>query len=149
MSAEPLVTIRPSRAGLILMVAWIGFLCLVMVLGAAGEHDTRGLFLVFVWLPWLVPVALAFRSGLTVTGDALTSQGLFRARAWPRSEIQSFEIASTWWSPRARQIVMHTSDDEWVAFFITITSWPRRTARLERWHTALEDWRTGLGQVAT
>lgn len=63
MSAEPVVTIRPSRAGLILMVAWIGFLCLVMVLGAAGEHDTRGLFLVFVWLPWLVPVALAFRSG--------------------------------------------------------------------------------------
>ncbi len=43
--------IEPPRWGLVAMVAWIGFLCLVMVLGAVDEHDPRGLFLVLVWLP--------------------------------------------------------------------------------------------------
>jgi hypothetical protein len=70
--AEPVVLIRPRRWGLVFMVGWIGFLCLLMVLGSIGEQSARGLFLVFVWLPWLVPVMLIARSRVTIAGDTLT-----------------------------------------------------------------------------
>ena len=70
-STGPAVIIRPPRGGLVFMVAWIGFLCPLMVAGAAGEHDLRGLSLVFVWLPWLVPVILAARACVSAAGDAL------------------------------------------------------------------------------
>jgi hypothetical protein len=127
-------------------VAWIGFLCLLMVAGAAGEHDARGLFLVFLWLPWLVPVMLAARTHVTADGDTLTYRSPLRTRSWHRSEVQRFEITPTRWSYRANQIQMHTADGQRVAFAITTAYWPRSTARIERWRTALEDWRTGTSQ---
>jgi hypothetical protein len=89
------------------VVAWIGFLCLLMVLGSIGERSTRGLFLVFVWLPWLVPVALAARSRVTAVGDTLTYRSPLRTRTWRRAEVENFEIASGRWSSRVRQIQMH------------------------------------------
>jgi hypothetical protein len=36
---DPAVIIRPPREGRALMAAWIGFGCLPMVAGAAGQHD--------------------------------------------------------------------------------------------------------------
>ena len=128
------------------MVAWIGFLCLLMVAGAASEHDAGGLFLVFVWLPWLVPVLLAARAQLTATGDTLTYRGPFRARSWHRGEVQRFEIIPLRWSYRAHRIQMRTADGQRVAFAVTTAHWPRGTAQIERWRTALEDWRTGASQ---
>lgn len=41
---------RASRRPLAFAL-WIGFRCLLMLLGLIGEHSARGLFLVFVWLP--------------------------------------------------------------------------------------------------
>jgi hypothetical protein len=128
------------------MVAWIGFLCLLMVAGAAGEHDARGLLLVFVWLPWLVPVLLAARSQVTAAGDTLTYRSSLRTRSWHRSEVQRFEITPIWWSYRASRIQMHTTDGQWVAFAVATAYWPRSTAQIEHWRTALEDWRTGTSQ---
>jgi len=128
------------------MVAWIGFLCLLMVAGAAGEHDARGLFLVFLWLPWLVPVTLAARTQVTAVGDTLTYRSPFRIRSWHRSEVRRFEITPIQWSYRANQIQMHTADGQRVAFAITTAHWPRSTARIRRRRAALEDWRTGTSQ---
>jgi hypothetical protein len=98
------VIIKPSRQGLILIVAWIGFLCLLMVLGAVDEHDPRGLFLVFLWLPWLVPVALTARSRVTAAGGTLTCRGPIRTRVWHRAEIGAFAITASRWSPRTRPV---------------------------------------------
>jgi hypothetical protein len=128
------------------MVAWIGFLCLLMVAGAVGEHDARGLFLVFLWLPWLVLVMLAGRTQVTAVGDTLTYRSPLRTRCWDRSEVQRFEITPIRWSYRANQIQMHTADGQRVAFAITTAYWPRSTAGIQRWRTALEDWRTGTSQ---
>jgi hypothetical protein len=74
-ATEPAVTIKPPRTGMVLVLAWMGFLCLVIVAGAASEHDARALFLVFVWLPWLIPVVLFARSRLTAAGEILTCRG--------------------------------------------------------------------------
>jgi len=49
------------------------------------------------------------------------------------------------WSPRVRQITMHTASGEWVSFAITARSWPRNTKQVHRWYTALENWRLGAG----
>jgi hypothetical protein len=146
MPGDPVVTIRPSCRGLAFIIAWIGFLCLLMVAGAAGNHDARGLFLVFLWLPWLVPIMLAARTQVTAVGDILTYRRPFRTRSWRRDEIQRFEIAPIRWSYRAKQIQMHTADGQRVAFGITTAYWPRSTAQIGRWRTALEDWRTGTSR---
>jgi hypothetical protein len=66
-----------------------------------------------VWLPWLVPVALAARSRVTAVGDTLTYRSPLRTRTWGRLEVEHFEIASGRWSSRARQIQMHAADGEW------------------------------------
>jgi hypothetical protein len=129
-------------------VAWIGLLCLLMVLGSIGEHSARGLLLVFVWLPWLVPVMLAARSRVSVAGDTLTYRSGLRARTWRRGEVRNFEIATRWWSPRARQIQMHTANGERVSFAITARSWPQNTAQVDRWYTTLENWRLADNQPA-
>jgi hypothetical protein len=128
------------------MAGWIGFLCLLMVAGAAGDHDARGLFLVFLWLPWLVPLMLAAQTQLTAAGDTLTYRSPFRTRTWHRGEIRRFAITPIRWSYRTNQIQMHTADGQRVAFAITTVYWPRSTAQIERWRTALEDWRTGPSQ---
>lgn len=141
--AEPAVLIRPRRGGLVFMVGWIGFLCLLMVLGSIGEHSARGLFLVFVWLPWLIPVMLIARSRVTIAGDTLTCRSPLRTRTWSRGEVRNFEIATGRWSPRVRQITMHTAHGEWVAFVGTARSWPQDTAQVGRWYAALENWRLG------
>lgn len=111
---EPGVVIKPHRGGLVFVVAWIGFLCLLMVLGSIGAHSARGLFLVFAWLPWLVPVLLAARHRLTAAGDTLAYRSPLRTRTWRRGEVGYFEIA-----------------------------WPRDTAQVGRWYSTLEDWRLG------
>jgi Bacterial PH domain len=123
--------------------AWIAFLCLLMVLGSIGEHSARGLFLVFVWLPWLVPVMLAARSRVTIAGDALTYRSPLRTRTWRCGEVRNFEVASPRWLPRVRRITMHTASGERVVFGITARSWPQNTAQVGRWYTALENWRLG------
>jgi hypothetical protein len=69
------LTIRPSAVRLVVMVAWILFLCMVVVIGAVNQHDPRGLLLVLIWLPWLVPVALLSTSRLRVVGEVLTLRG--------------------------------------------------------------------------
>jgi len=125
------------------MAAWIGFLCLLMVAGAAGDHDPRGFLLVLVWLPWLVPVMLTARAQVTAAGDTLTYRGPFRTRSWHRSQVRCFEVAPVRWSRRASQVQMHTADGQRVAFAVTRAYWPWSTARLQRWRTALEDWRAG------
>jgi hypothetical protein len=129
-------------------VAWIGLLCLLMVLGSIGEHSARGLFLVFVWLPWLVPVMLAARSRVSVAGDTLTYRSALRARTWRRGEVRNFEVAARWWSPRARQIQMYTANGERVSFAITARSWPQHTAQVDRWYSTLENWRLAGHQPA-
>ena len=122
-------------------MAWVGFLCLLMVLGSIGEHSARGLFLVFIWLPWLVPILLLARYRLTAAGDTLTYRSPLRTRTWRRGEVGYFEIAYGRWSPRARLIQMRAADGKWVSFAITARSWPRDTAQVGRWYAVLEDWR--------
>jgi hypothetical protein len=142
------VIIKPSsRAGLVFVVAWIMFLCLVTATGAARQHDAGALLLVFVWLPWLVPVALIARSQLTAVGDTLTYRSPLRTRAWHRTEICSFEIAPLRWSPSKGQVlVMQTIAGEWVEFLIITASGPRHAARMQHWLSALEDWRLSASQ---
>jgi Bacterial PH domain len=132
----------------VFVAAWIGFLCLLMVLGSIGEHSAQGLFLVFVWLPWLVPVTLAARSRVTIAGDTLTYRGALRTRTWRRGEVRNFEVASRRWLPRVRLITMHTANGERVSFEITARSWPQNTAQVDRWYAALENWRLGNNQPA-
>jgi hypothetical protein len=127
----------------VFVAAWIGFLCLLMVLGSIGEHSARGLLLVFVWLPWLVPVMLAARSRVTIACDTLTYRGPLRVRTWRRGEVRNFEVASRRWLPRVRLIKMRTANGERVSFAITARSWPQSTAQVDRWYTALENWRLG------
>jgi len=81
------VTIKPSRQGLVFMLAWIGFLGLLMVLRAFALW----LFCV-VLLACLVPVALTARSRLSATGNTLTYRELVRTRVWRRHEIEGFAI---------------------------------------------------------
>lgn len=145
---EPDVVIKSPRGGLVFAVAWIGFLCLLMVLGSIREHSARGLFLVFVWLPWLVPVVLGARYRLTAADDTLIYRSPLRTRAWRRGEVGYFEIAYGRWSPRVRQIQMRAADGEWVSFVITARSWPRDRAQVGRWYAALEDWRLSDSQPA-
>jgi hypothetical protein len=47
--ADERLVIGPSRAGALLEVGGIMFLCLLVVASAVSEHDPRGL--VLIWLP--------------------------------------------------------------------------------------------------
>ena len=135
------VTIKTSARGAVIMVAWIGFLCLVMVLGAVNERDPRGLLLVLIWLPWLVPVVLLARIRLSVVGDVLTYRGAFRTRAWQRDQIEGFGIVQSRWRPDVGHVQLFTRDGQCIIFFIASAS-RRREDRLQGWLAALEDWRS-------
>lgn len=135
------MTIEPPRWGLVVMVAWIGLLCLVMVAGAVNEHDPRGLFLVFIWLPWLVPVVLIARIRLSAVGDVLTYRGLLRTRVWRRDEIDCFEIVESNWSPDVGRIQMRTVGGQWVVLGIA-SARRRHATRLAGWLTELQDWQS-------
>jgi Bacterial PH domain len=146
--ADSDVAIKPPRSGLVFMVAWIGFLCLLIVAGAAGEHNSRGLWLVFLWLPWLVPVALIARSRVIAAGDTLTSRGPFRTRAWRRDEIDGFAITQSGWSHRVSRIEVHTAAGAWVPLSLATASGPLLAARQQRWLSALEAWHSGASRRA-
>jgi hypothetical protein len=135
------VAIKASARGAVIMIAWIGFLCLVMVLGAVNERDPRGLLLVLVWLPWLVPVALIARIRLSAVADVLTYRGAFRTRAWQRDQIECFGIIQSSWRPDVGHVQMLTRDGQCIIFRIASAS-RRREDRLQGWVAALEDWRS-------
>jgi hypothetical protein len=146
--ADPDVTIKTPRSGLIFMVAWIGFLCLLIVAGTASEHNSRGLWLVFLWLPALVPVALIARSRVVAAGDTHTSRGPFRTRAWRRDEIDGFAITQSPW-PTMSRIEVHTAAGEWVPLSLATASRPLwGAAPQQRWLSALEAWHSGASRHA-
>jgi hypothetical protein len=132
-------TIRPSPAGALVTVLWIVFLCLVMVVGALNDHDPRGLFLVLIWLPWLVPVAWFSRFRLSVAGDVLTYRRPLHTRSWRRDQIAEFGIAQSAWRARVGYISMRTLDGETVIFIVTAGSW-RRPEKMLGWLAALREW---------
>ncbi len=138
-SAGEGLTIRPSRAGAVLMVIWIVFLCLLMVAGAVNEHDPRGLFLVLIWVPWLVPVALLGRFRLSVAGDVLTYRRPLGTRSWRRDQIAEFGIVQSAWQPRVGYLHMRTLDGETVTFRVAAGS-RRRPGKMLGWLVALRDW---------
>ena len=131
--------IRPSPVGAVLMVAWIVFLCLLMVAGALNEHDPRGLFLVLIWLPWLVPVVWFARFRLSVAGDVLTYRRPPRTRSWRRDQIAEFGIVQSAWQPRLGCVYMRTLDGESVAFRVAAGS-RRRPGKMLGLLAALRDW---------
>jgi hypothetical protein len=145
-AADSDVVIKPRRWGLIVMVAWIGFLCFLMVVGAVNEHDPRGLWLVFVWLPWLVPVALMARSRVVAAGDTLTCRGPLRTRVWRRAEIECFAITPSWWSPRVSGVEMRLAAGGQITLPLTGTSRLRGGVQQQRWFSQLEAWLSGAGQ---
>lgn len=67
-------------------------MCLVMVIGAVNERDPRGLLLVLIWLPWLVPVVLLGRFRLSLLGGVLTYRSPLRTRSWRRDQIAEFGV---------------------------------------------------------
>jgi hypothetical protein len=139
MTPDEQLTIRPSAGGAVLMVAWILFLCLLMVVGALNQHDPRGLLLVLIWLPWLVPVALIGRYRLSVAGDVLTYRSPRRTRHWRRDQIAEFGIVQSTLNPRIGYVYMRTHNGEQVTFHIAAGS-RRRPERLQGWLVALRDW---------
>jgi hypothetical protein len=139
MMADEQLMIRPSTVGAVLMVGWILFLCLLMVIGAVNEHDPRGLLLVLIWLPWLVPVALLSRYRLSVAGDVLAYRGPLRTRSWRRDQIAEFGIIQSTLNVRVGYVYMRTLAGEQVTFHIAAGS-RRRPDRLQAWLAALRDW---------
>jgi hypothetical protein len=133
------LTIRPSPAGAVLMVMWIVFLCLLMVVGAINEHDPRGLFLVLIWLPWLVPVILFGRSRLSVAGNVLTYRRPLRTRSWRRDQIAEFGIAQSALQARLGYVYMRTLDGETITFHVAAGS-RRRPEKMLGWLASLRDW---------
>jgi len=140
--ADEQLTIRPSTVGGVLVVAWILFLCLLMVIGAINQHDPRGLLLVLIWLPWLVPVALVARYRLSVAGDVLTYRSPLRTRSWLRDQIAEFGIVQSTMNARIGYLYMHTLAGEHITFHIASSS-RRRPERLQAWLAALRDWYSG------
>jgi len=122
-------------------VGWILFLCAVMVLGALNEGNPRALALVFVWLPFLVPVLLGGRSFVRAEGDQLVFRGCLRTRSWRRNEITAFRVSQSPWSPLMSRIEMSTTSEPRVVFWPTNVSWPKGTTQLDRWLLQLERWR--------
>jgi hypothetical protein len=121
------------------MVVWILFLCLLIVVGALNEHDPRGLFLVLIWLPWLVLVAVFARFRLSVAGDVLTYRRPLRTRSWRRDQIAEFGIVQSAWQPRLGYVYMRTLDGETVTFHVAAGS-RRRPVKLLGRIAALRDW---------
>jgi Bacterial PH domain len=121
------------------MVLWILFLCLLMVAGALNEHDPRGLFLVLIWLPWLVPVVLLGRFRLSVAQDVLTYRRPLRAQSWRRDQIAEFGIVQSDWQARVGYVYMRTLDGETVTFRVA-AGLRRRPEKMVGWLAALRDW---------
>ena len=133
------LTIRPSPARAVLMVMWIVFLCLLMVVGAINEHDPRGLFLVLIWLPWLVPVVMFGRFRLSVAGNVLTYRRPLRTRSWRRDQIAEFGIAQSALQARLGYVYMRTVDGETITFHVAAGS-RRRPEKMLGWLAGLRDW---------
>jgi len=121
------------------MVVWIVFLCLLMVAGAVNEHEPRGLLLVLIWLPWLVPVVLLGRFRLSVAGDVLSYRSPLRTRLWRRDQIAEFGIVQSAWRAGVGYVYMRTLDGEQVTFLVAAGS-RRRPERMQGWLEALRDW---------
>jgi hypothetical protein len=141
-SADEQLMIRPSAVGAVLITAWILFLCMLMVIPAISQHDPRGLLLVLIWLPWLVPVALLGRYRLRAAGDVLTDRSPLRTRSWRRDQIAEFGIVQSSRNPRIGYLYMRPRDGEQITFHIA-SSYRRRQERLLAWLAALRDWCPG------
>jgi hypothetical protein len=137
--ADAELTIRRSAVGAVLMVVWILFLCLVMVIGAVDQHDPRGLLLVLIWLPWLVPVVLLSRSRLSVAGEVLTYRSPLRTRSWRHEQIAEFGIVQSPWRAQIGYLYMRTPDGEQITFHVA-SGTRRRPERLQVWLAALSGW---------
>ncbi len=139
LGADERLVIAPSRAGAVLVVGWIMFLCLLMVAAAVSEHDPRGLLLVLIWLPWLVPVVLLGRFRLCVVGDVLTYRRPLSTRSWRRDQIAEFGIAQSTWRAGVGYVYMRTLDGEQITFHLAAGS-QRRPVKIEGWLAVLRDW---------
>ena len=137
-SAGEQLMIRPSAVGAVVITAWILCLCLLMVIPAISEHDPRGLLLVLIWLPWLVPVALLSRYRLRAAGDVLTYRSPLRTRSWRRDRIAEFGIVQSRMNPRIGYLYMRTRDGEQITFRVA-SSYRRRQKRLQAWLAALSE----------
>jgi len=135
---RPLV-IRASRVGLAFLVGWIALLCLLIVVGAISRHDPRGILLVLIWLPLLIPVALVARIRVKASGDTITYHGLIRKRAWQRQEIDRFGITKFAQSPRPGQLEVRTRTGESV--IMSIPGGVRNAERQRDRLSKLESWR--------
>jgi hypothetical protein len=135
---RPLV-IGASRVGLVFLVGWIALICLLTVAGALRTHDARGILLVLIWLPLVVPVALVARVRVKASGDTLTYQGMIRKQAWRRQEIDRFVITKPAQSPRPGQLEVRTRSGESVIMSIpgAVRNAERQRSRL----AMLENWR--------
>src|SRR5215472_1886384 len=137
-SAGEQLMIRPSAVGAVVMTAWILCLCLLMVIPAISQHDPRGLLLVLIWLPWLVPVALLGRYRLRAAGDVLTYRSPLRTRSWRRDQIAEFGIVQSSMNPRIGYLYMRTRDGVQITFRVA-SSYRRRQKRLQAWPAALSE----------
>jgi hypothetical protein len=106
-----------------------------MVVGAINQRDPRGLLLVLIWLPWLVPVALIGRYRLSVAADVLTYRSPWRTRWWRRDQIAEFGIVQSTLNNRIGCVYMRTRDGEQVTIHIASGS-RRRSERLQSWLAA-------------
>jgi hypothetical protein len=137
---RPLV-IGASRIGLAFMVGWIVLLCLLIVAPAVSNHNPRGILLVLVWLPLLIPVALVARVRVKASGDTLTYHGMIRKRAWNRRDIDRFDITERAKSPRPGQLELRTVSGESV--IMSIPGAFRNAERQKSRLALLENWRRG------
>lgn len=137
--ADERLIIAPSRAGAVLAVGWIMFLCLLMVAGAVGAHDPRGLLLVLIWLPWLVPVVLLARFRLCVAGDVLTYRRPLSTRSWRRDQIAEFGIVQSAWRARVGYVYLRTLAGEQITLHLAAGS-RRRPVKMQGWLADLRDW---------
>jgi hypothetical protein len=89
-----------------------------MVIGAVNERDPRGLLLVLIWLPWLVPVVLLGRFRLSLVGEVLTYRSPLRTRSWRRDQIAEFGVVQSGSQVRVGYLCMRTLDGEQVTFHV-------------------------------
>jgi hypothetical protein len=145
--ADEGLTIRPSPTGAVLCVAWLVFLCLVIVAGAAAEHDPRGLLLMLIWLAWLVPIALIARYRLSVTGDLLTYRRPASTRKWRRDQIAEFGVIQSARRASVGYLYLRTVDGEQVTLYAAAGS-RRRPQKIEDWLATLREWLAGTPSAA-
>jgi hypothetical protein len=107
-----------------------------VLIPAIGQHDPRGLLLVLIWLPCLVPVALFGRYRLRAAGDVLTYRSPLRTRSWRRDQIAESGIVQSSMNPRIGYLFMRTLNGEQITFHIA-SSYRRRQERLQAWVVAL------------